>query len=354
MAIDTKSLINEAMNAVTTGDKSAVNADLKEPVGIVDPSMDDDTHVAVAQPEFQDETPEAPAPSKEVKPTKSDSPDREVITVTDHTGKKQISIDYSDKDKIKKAFQMAAGMRKFQAERDAEKAKVEATSKKLEEFQSRFQKLEAAWESGREDGVLRLLTGGKGLDDIIKERTERAQRRAEADPATLARMDAEEAMQSKSAELARVEARVKELEGKLETNLTTVEQQKMEAMTHPVFDKYRFSGKMGDAETASDMDEMLWLKATRTLDSYSEQGINITPEIVEREFKRLHSIMSRAIKTQADEKVSEVIGTKKSNALSTAQTMVNKGLTSSSYGKKADEALASGDIKSFFRLSRKR
>jgi hypothetical protein len=354
MALDTKSLINEAMSAVATGNTSAVHADTREPIG-ESPEADTDDHIAVASEESQDDTvidADARPEPQETKPSTSD--DVETITVTDHKGKRQISIDYSDKAKIKKAFQLAAGMRKFQAERDAERTKAETSTKQLSEYQARFQKLEAAWESGREDGILRLLTGGKGVDDIVAERAAKAQRRAEATPAELARMDAEEAISSKDSELQRVSNRVKELEGKLEQNLTTAEQQKMEAMTHPVFDKYRFSGKSGDKETARDMDEMLWLKATRTLDSYAEQGINITPAIVDQEFKRLHSIMSRAIKTEADAQVSNVITSKKSNALGTAQTMVNKSLSGNSYGKKADEALANGDIKSFFRLSRKR
>ena len=350
MANDTKSLLMEAAAAAATGNTSAAHAETREPVGVVT-DVDGDDHMAYAQPEAQGEPQDVstPSPRVETKPA-----DTEMVTVTDHTGKKQISIDYNDRAKIKKAFQLAAGMRKFQAERDAEKAKVESTTKQLSEFQARFQKLESAWEQGREDGVIRLLTGGKGVDDIIAERSARQQKRDAADPAELARMDADEALSHKSVEMQKVEARVKELEAKLEQNLTTVEQQKMESMMHPTFDKYRFSGKSGDQETANDMDEMLWLKATKTLDSYADQGINITSDIVDREFKRLHSIMSRAIKTESDAKVSEVIGTKKSNALGTAQTMVNKSLSSNSYGKKADEALANGDIKSFFKFSRQR
>lgn len=343
----TKSLISEAMSAVATGDNSAIHAD--NGPGEIDDTAHS-TYVAEAIPEEHEQDaqvqPEEVVEQPKAEVTESD----DYVFVTDDKGRRKVKVDYNDKGKVKKAFELAAGMRKFQAERDKANTALETAKTELAEYQKRFAKLEEAWEQGKEDGIIRLLSGNqRSLDHVIQERNEYLKRRESADPAELARMDAEELARSKDSAIQKMEARLKEMEAKQEQNLVLAEQQKMEAMTYPAFDKFRFTGKVGDQEAATTLDEMMWTKATRAFDEYASQGVNITPEVVEREFKRLHGLLSRTIKQEAEKKVSSTIEQKKASALGMAQKQMTNAMTSKSYGQKAQDALNQGDIKSFFR-----
>ena len=341
----TKSLINEAMNAVATGDNSATTAD--NGPGNYEETAVASTFVAEANPEEHDQNvPANPDPVTNTAPVEVE----DFIYVTDDKGRRKVKVDYADKGKVKKAFELAAGMRKFQAERDKVTTNLESTKAELAKYQERFAKLESAWETGKEDGIIRLLSGNqRSLDHAISERAERQKLRESADPADLVRMDAEEALRSKDSTLQKMEARIKQMEEAQNTNMAVAETQKMEAMVYPQFDKFRFTGKVADEEAAETLDTMMFERATKAFDTYASQGVMITPEVVEREFKRLHGLLSRTIKQEAEKKVSSTIEQKKNNALGNAQTQMNSAMTSKSYGQKAQDALNNGDIKSFFR-----
>ena len=69
--------------------------------------------------------------------TPGTSGEKEVITVTDETGRKRkVEIDYSNREQIKKMAAAAAGMRKFQAERDREVTSRKELEAKLKERES--------------------------------------------------------------------------------------------------------------------------------------------------------------------------------------------------------------------------
>lgn len=275
---------------------------------------------------------------------------KRTVTVTDHKGKREITIDFNDKDKTVKAYQMAAGMRKFQQERDQAQQKLGSVEKDLTEYKTRFDKLEQIYREHGEDGLIRLLSDGKrNLDMVVQERASYAERRAKADPAELAQMDREELERRANSQVSKLEQRIKELEGNLTNTLTAAETQKMESVVHPAFDKFRFAGKLGSAEDEAMFDEMMWNRATKVFDSYREQGIALTPDLVEKEFKKQSVAMSRLVKTQVNDKVSKVIENKKDRAMETVQRQAVRGMTQSKEDKEARDMLVNGNISGFFK-----
>lgn len=289
------------------------------------------------------------AEAKKGEPQQSDSM-KEEIEVTDQNGRRKITIDYADKEKTKKAYQLAAGMRKFQAERDQALKKLEPTEKELTAYKQRFELLETTWREKGFDGLVQLLTDGKQNEESwYKARKEREDRRAMASPAELERMDLEEAQHKKDAEIAALAKKMADLEQNVKTEREQAETAKLEATVHPAFDKYRFEGKLGSEADELLLDEMMWSRATKQFDEYKAQGVALTPELIEREFKRQNVALSKLIKQQAEDKASKVIERKKADATEHAQRRVKQGMSSSKEEKEARDMLANGDTMGFFR-----
>jgi hypothetical protein len=278
--------------------------------------------VAPEQSESQD--------SKDDKVSASKSADIEEITITDSKGKRTLKVDFSDRDKLKKMVQLAAGARKWQQERDterAERAKEREESKKLAEDMSKFEK---AYGQGGYEGVknlVELLEGSGSFDKFLasaNEERDRWENMSESEKRDI------EFERKQTAE----QSRLKELESKYESKLAELtsrqeqaEIKSLESKLHPAFDRYRFAGKLNDPIAEQRLDKALWSQAMESLEAVPE-NVEITQAMIEKEFRKAAAEFSSAVNKQVNQKVQKVIRTTKEDATRKAQATVNKSMKS--------------------------
>lgn len=270
----------------------------------------------------------------------TEEPEIDYVTVTDDKGKRKVKIDYSDKDAIKRAHKMAAGMRKFQRERDSLNKELEP----LRETQALWNDLESAYSSEGIDGLIKLLSGGQdSLDAYVSRELDRRQLKAE-DPDAYNRLledeKAQAAVEAKDAERRKLEERL----AALESDKESAELQATKAQVLPVFDKYRYAGKLGDEVAEHTFDEMLWNKALTKLEAYEEKGIEVTPGIINKEFKSASLVLSKYINKQATQKADKVVKQRKQAAKEAAQITAVSGDNKLRNDEKLMTQIKSGDL----------
>lgn len=282
--------------------------------------------------------------------TQGTSGEKEVITVTDETGRKRkIEIDYSNREQIKKMAAAAAGMRKFQAERDREIGSRKELETKLKERESDWGRLEEAFSKGHEH-LIDTLSGRQGAwQELVNKEIERREFLKNATPDELQTMRAQEQADLTRKELDKIRKENEEFKAKIQQEREEAELRSMESRVHPVFEKYRFADRLGNAQDEHLFDEMLWNSSLKRLEQYEERGLDLSPELVEREFKAVATALRNRIGVQAQKKASQVVAQKKQEATENVQSKVKSSSGSSSDAEKLRQAIQSGDTGSIFK-----
>lgn len=289
-----------------------------------------------------------------------DTADTEEIWVTDHKGRKKVTIDYSDKEKIKKAFSLAYNRQAQKVEKDRLLQEVKANKPKLESFDA----LEAAWQKDGVRGIVNLLEGKQdAYERHIDEQLNRHRRREEAqsDPSALKQLELEESLEKMRLENARLAKMVEEQLGKSTAEKEQAIEVSFKSKFSNLFDKYRFAGKLGDPAEESRWDKTLFNTVRGTLDEaaaeYEAEHGEEMPDseyfaLAEREFKQLSDFYRKSKDKDATKKVAEVVKRKKAAAQTkAARTAVgeNKKLTNE---QQLIERVKTGGFKGLFsRLS---
>lgn len=281
---------------------------------------------------------------------KKADPNKEVITITDDSGRKKLEIDYSDRAATRKAHEMAAGARKFQAERDREKA----ARTKLEEQNTADRRildaLEKAFAEKGEDGVIDLIAGKPGAAEAyIQRRIDRAKFLEKASPEEKAQLEQRERLDAQEREIAKLRAEGEAREKRVMSEREAAELAATEATVHPVFEKYRFDGKLGSEDDEAMFDEMLWNTALKRLKPYEEKGLPMTKELVDREFKAVSMQLRKRIGSQAEKKAAAIVEQKKQEATENAQASTQSAYKRNNSAVDKNDMLARGDFANFFR-----
>ena len=217
----------------------------------------------------------------------------EYIKITDETGRKRkLKIDYSNRDHIRKAYQQAAGMRKFQAERD--KAR-----KELESVQTDLQGVNALNEAYAKGGVPALaeLIGGEGAwKKLISKELAKAQIREHGSEDEVRELERQESAERERRELEALRRERDEFLKQAEQERKSSEAARTTAMIEPAFNKYRFAGKLGNADREHVLDRMVWRDAREELSALVENGTELTPALVEREFRKAAAALGETVR----------------------------------------------------------
>lgn len=301
---------------------------------------------------LQDSKETAPAgkATSKAEATPGTSGEKEVITVTDETGRKRkVEIDYSNREQIKKMAAAAAGMRKFQAERDREIQSRKELETKLKERESDWSKLEEAFSKGHEH-LIDTLSGRQGAwQELVNKEIERREFLKHATPEELQAIKAQEQADLTRKELEKIRKENEEFKAKVQQEREEAELRSMESRVHPVFEKYRFADRLGNAQDEHLFDEMLWNSSLKRLEQYEEKGLELSPELIEREFKSVATALRNRIGAQAQKKAGQVVAQKKQEAIENVQSKVKSSSASSSDAEKLKQAIQSGDTGSIFK-----
>lgn len=329
-------------------DTGSMDSEYDDRVVRAEHSTEDGDNLAVSDEDTQEDSSESPKAeaTAEEKPTEKTS-EKDVIIVTDDQGRRRkLEIDYSDKNKTKKAYELAAGARKWQAERD----QALAQTKQLTERMSSYDLLEKAWKEKGEEGVVDLLAGRQGhFQELMKKRAERERFLAEASPEEVKQLQEREASEHAKKELEKLRQENEEFKKKVTEEREAAEIRSLEGRIHPAFAKYRFAGRLGNDTHEARLDKMLWNDVLERLEPYEEKGLDISPELIEKEFAVAARDIRQIFGKQAEKKASRVVEQKKQEATENVQAAVKSGYTAGGSAKEAQDLVNAGNTRALFK-----
>lgn len=290
-------------------------------------------------------------PSTSSKKSK-DSPkgDIEEILVKGAEGRKQkLKINYSDKKAIKQAFIKAAGMRKFQAERDSALSSYRTMKEDYDGLKNDFSKIDEAYEAHGAKGIVELLGGEEAWQKAVDDELANREYIAGLSSEQKYKMEMEKRdklyQQQLQAERSQRETFQKQMEEKeFQTSL-----RELESKLHPAFDRYRFAGKLGDAATENLYDEAIWGKVKERLAEYPDD-LELSQAIIDKEFRTVANAFKKHIKIQTEKQVKNTVAKRKSETAQRAQVAAKKGLKGSSAQRQMLQKLREGNLADALKL----
>lgn len=319
-ALGGASATEEALSSTTEDPEDVVRAE--------NSTVDDQESEGKAEDTLKD----LPLSSKEPASSKpKEVSAKEVITVTDDQGRRRkVEIDYSNREAIKQAHLQAAGMRKYQAERDQALQGLKSREGRLKELESNFSALDSAYQNGVE-GLFDLLEGRRGaFKEHIAKAVDRSKFLESASPRELEEFNAREETEKLRRDHQKLMKDNEDFKKKISEERETTELKETQSRVYPSFNKHRFADKLGNPEDENMFDEMLWNTTLKRLEPYEKQGLDLSPELIDREFNSVASSIRARIRGLADKQVSKVVEQKKQEATENVQAKVKSGYTGKS------------------------
>ena len=347
----------QARAAAATPSNGAVTPDTSsvDNVRYIGDSNDDETIVTSGQSEVEssllgNENSDDTSTDQETgaaDPTaKSTAPaGKEYVTVTDDRGKRRVEVDFNNKDQLKKFVQMAHGARKWQAERDQALSKTKELEGQYTSLKGNWDVLEKTYQEGGVEGLIDLLEGKPGaFQEWEKARLDRHSFLQKASPAEKELFTARESESKRQREIDRIRKENEEFKNSIKAEREAAEMRSLEGTVNPVFDRYRFADKLGDADTEQMFDQMLWDTSLKRLEQYEGQKVPVTADLVEKEFKAVATALRKRINVQAEKKAAKAVEQKKQEATENVQAAVSSGYRNSSLQKEASDMLSNGNL----------
>lgn len=276
---------------------------------------------------------------------KKTSANKEVVTITDEKGKRRVEIDWNNKDQLRKYVQMAHGARKWQAERDQALSSTKQLQSQLSEIRGNWDTLEGVHQKQGIEGVIDLLQGQPGAYKAwVQKAVERQEFLRKASPEEVEALEARESSVKHQRELEQIRKENDKFRKEMAEEREATELRSLESKVHPAFDKYRFAEKLGDSNDEHMFDEMLWNSALKRLQPYEEKGLDISPELIEREFRAVSSALRKRIGLQAEKKASKVVEQKKQEATENVQAKVVSGYKTGGKSQEARDLIQNGNL----------
>ena len=327
--------------------------DESEPLHEDSSNIEDEQSLVVEEAE----TPEVSLEDSSIKEPASSSDDIFELKVTGPKGPQTVKVDLTDKEKIKNYVRLAHGARKWQKERDD----TRQTAKKLEEeltgFKKDWQQLEEAFKLDGVKGIVNLLEKSEGAyDKHLEQEFSKRKEWESLSPSQQELIRQKEELGRSRAEQEKLSKKYEDQLAQIQTEKQQVFEKQLESRIHPAFDRYRFSGKLGDPQSESEFDEMLWGKVMGKLDTLAESS-DLTQAMIDREFRTASHQISKHLNKQVETAVSKTIESKKQAANSKVQTAVKKGVAGVSGMEAMRDKLKTGNltdaISDFFKLGGK-
>lgn len=274
-----------------------------------------------ADPEVEEEVDTEPEVEEEEKEASTDEEPEEIgwAQFTDpETGKrKKVKIDFTNRAHIEQTYARAAGLvPKYQRERDLAKKELssylEETTPKLEVLND----LQSAWSEDGIRGVIDLLAGDESqaeefIDSLLEERDWLKKASPTEKELWEAKQLAKKAEKEKQELLERQQKREQEAEEKAQK----AEEAEIRSQLNSSFDKWRFAGRMKDADAAKRFDKIIWREAMEALDGIeSEQGRRPTKAETDKVFKESAEFVRKYIRQEAEQTAAKTEKKRKTTA----------------------------------------
>jgi len=265
----------------------------------------------------------------------------ETLWVKGPNGKRQkLTIDYNNKEAIKKAYIGKAGLEKFREDRDQALNQYKAYKQEVSEDLQVSKALQEAYERHGIDGVIGLIGGEGAVEAYVKQKQQELRVWEEATPSERRAMEAQKAAEQASKSKTDLEKRLEEMEKKLQSKDVEYEQKNIETMLHSSYNKYSFEGALGDEAQEAELNDLLWMRVTRTLEEYPEDE-PITKAMVEQEFKKAATTLGKMVKAQGKKQATKIVEKQKKKAAESVQHKAKTGMNAQSQEAKAKQEFGS-------------
>lgn len=289
-------------------------------------------------------TPETKADAKApVKDPKTSS--KEVITVTEANGqKRKIEIDYADREAIKKAHLLASGARKWQADRDQAIQRLKKTESEVSEIRQNWNDLEKAYTENGLAGLVDRLEGNGAWNNLLQKAVQKAKFLENASPEEVEAFNIRDELDRTKRDNDKIRKDNEKFKKEVSEEREQTETRELQSRIYPSFTKHRFEGKLGSTEDEHMFDEMLWNTAMKRLEPYDQQGLDLTLELVEKEFSAVARAIRKRVTAQAEKKAERVVQQKKQEATENVQAKVMSGYKQGGKAKEARDLIESGNL----------
>jgi hypothetical protein len=245
------------------------------------------------------------------------------VVVKGKDGKRRnIKVDYSNKDQINKYVQKAANAVRLQSERDALQAQIS----KQADTVSAMDNLQEIVDTGGFEGLIDHLNAENGgFEAWMSQKINRHEQRLNASEVELAKLDAQERADALQRRLDRIEQQQLDQSERVSAETARAEQDRLASEINPIFFKHTFDGKLGDSVAEQRQNKVMFREVSETLDQLAEEGVKISPAVIEREFRNYTRPFLKSVNKKVRQNTKKVIDNKKAEATTHAQQQVRKG-----------------------------
>ena len=367
MSSDVSSSVQSAIDAASQGlnPMDAAFADVPtsgstedDNINAVTKFLDDEESQEGNQPDDSQPAGDAqePAAAEETAAVNSKPGDVEKITVTGPNGKEEIEINFSDREAIKKAFSMAHGSRKWQAERDIAQKKLKEIEPDYDDaVKTRDTIVDTFKESGLKGLVNFLMQDTAAYQKMIDVEVEKAMLYKTASPDVKAKIDAEaryeemlQKMKFQEEKNAREAARVEKLRETQLAEQQAVAEQSFNTMAATALKMHSFEGKLGDPELEARINDSVWNGVRKAL-SQLPDDTDVTPQLLDSLVAREAALFGKGLGKKVETEVKQKIETKKQDSATKLASAAQQGMGKSGAAEKFSDALNKGDTASAIR-----
>lgn len=295
------------------------------------PPAEDNSEAAGWEDETEDsaEAPKAP---------KATSPAAPVLEVKGPKGVKKYDLN-PDNAELKRALEYAEGFRPMQAARDKAMQETKALKGQLAPLQEKaavWDELQSLAQAGHTDRVVRAVLGDQAYAAFRKAVADEENGYASADPTERKALEARRAEREAQFAATQYDKKVKDLEAKLQAQEDRVETDRLRGVGQQALAKFSFNDSVSDPELAEQLNNELWQSSWTRLEQLSDEGHDITPQLVSKVFAQKSKILRGGAAKVADNRVQQIVESKKQVAKQQAQVAATARYPSQAPAPKVD------------------
>jgi hypothetical protein len=267
--------------------------------------------------------------------TEEKKPEAKGDTETVVWGGREVVIDYSNRDQIKKDKALAIGARKWQAERDELQKSLKDIQPDYEDAKSFRDTITSSWESKGLEGLVNLLTKDEGgYKKFLAQEIEKERAYASATPEQKAVMDERRANEQLRKELEADrklrEKLIEEQTKRQETitkNAEELNQSTFKEITGGSAKKFSFADKLGNPDIETALDSKVWSKVRDELNKMPEET-ELTPKLMDSLFSKHFETLNKSLNIKTQKEVEKKVEEKKvaaqTKVAATASSSMNR------------------------------
>ena len=197
------------------------------------------------------------------------------------------------------------------------------------------------------EALIKTLGKADDLEKLIDAKIKHREYLSSLSPEEKYRLEMKQQIEMSQKKASEVESKYTKMMDELKAKEEAQTMRSLESKLHPAFDRYRFSGKLGDETVEHQLDETVWTQVTKRLQQYPDD-VELTQAIIDKEFRTVAQNLQKVIQVQAEKKVMKTVDKKKAEAANAAQLVAKKGISTSGEKERFTDSIKSGNLMGAF------